>query len=420
MVFPLSYRPAALVTRSVTGHPISCACIERSRSHYQASSSHSAGSADVGKPHPKKGQVRAKSIGSALSSLTIQPLKRSSKGGEQSWTSGIVCTEENCSYKADSQTLSWLKDLFDGLDVDRDGAITKRDLKTLICQTNRHLAPVALDWLSEAQLGQTFDQYDADHSGDISFDEFTHMYEDGHMLAVQLAKYKLVFDEVDTSGNGTLGAGELQHFFQKIGQPLSGTQELHELFSKYDTNHSGQLEFNEFLVLFKERLTDIQKTLNYISLKPAKSKATAPSVMEVTPGVVSPVYSDLEFDHVLKMHADQLVVVCASSTDCKPCRSFEPVFDRFASVYRNVVFLHFYAESNEMTKYLDQVRLKVERHPHFAFFRNGSQQFWFTGANQERFEMYMQQHVTAEENPAAGLGMFAMRAHRAKVGLTRS
>lgn len=34
---------------------------------------------------------------------------------------------------------------------------------------------VLQDWLSEAQLGQTFDQYDADHSGDISFDEFTHM-----------------------------------------------------------------------------------------------------------------------------------------------------------------------------------------------------------------------------------------------------
>lgn len=49
--------------------------------------------------------------------------------------------------------------------------------------------------------------------------------------------------------------------------------------------------------------------------------------MQVTPGVVSPVYSDREFDHVLKKHADQLVVVCASSTDCKPCRSFEPVFD---------------------------------------------------------------------------------------------
>ena len=28
-----------------------------------------------------------------------------------------------------------------------------------------------------------------------------------------------------------------------------------------------------------------------------------------------------------------------------------------------------------MTKYLDQVRLKVERHPHFAFFRNGKHCF---------------------------------------------
>ncbi len=31
------------------------------------------------------------------------------------------------------------------------------------------------DWLSEAELGNTFHNYDADHSGDISFDEFEHM-----------------------------------------------------------------------------------------------------------------------------------------------------------------------------------------------------------------------------------------------------
>ena len=40
-------------------------------------------------------------------------------------------------------------------------------------------------------------------------------FNDGSMLAVALAKYKLMFDEVDTSGNGTLGAAEVQHFFQK-------------------------------------------------------------------------------------------------------------------------------------------------------------------------------------------------------------
>ena len=31
------------------------------------------------------------------------------------------------------------------------------------------------DWLSEAELGQTVSSYDADGSGDISFDEFVHM-----------------------------------------------------------------------------------------------------------------------------------------------------------------------------------------------------------------------------------------------------
>lgn len=31
------------------------------------------------------------------------------------------------------------------------------------------------DWLSEAELGQTLSSYDADGSGDISFDEFVHM-----------------------------------------------------------------------------------------------------------------------------------------------------------------------------------------------------------------------------------------------------
>lgn len=54
------------------------------------------------------------------------------------------------------------------------------------------------------------------------------------------------------------------------------------------------------------------------------------------------------------------------------------------------------------------------------FLPPGSQEFWFTGANKENFEAHIQQHVTAQENPASGVSMFAMRAHRAKVGLTRS
>lgn len=55
-----------------------------------------------------------------------------------------------------------------------------------------------------------------------------------------------------------------------------------------------------------------------------------------------PIYSDREFDHVLKMHGDQLTIVCASSTDCVPCRAFEPVFQvslpSYLSMFTHVVF----------------------------------------------------------------------------------
>ena len=50
----------------------------------------------------------------------------------------------------------------------------------------------------------------------------------------------------------------------------------------------------------------------------------------------------------------------------------------------------------------------------------GDQKFWFTGANAENFEASMQRVMLPEENPASGLGSFALRAHRARVGLTRS
>lgn len=121
MVLPLAANPGRLLTRQ----PISTAHSLRCRSHYQASSSHNSGSSDVSKSYQKRNQVRGSTIGSALSSLTIQPLQRTSKGTQQSWSSGIVCTEENCSYKADPRTLAWLKELFEGLDVDRYGGAAR-------------------------------------------------------------------------------------------------------------------------------------------------------------------------------------------------------------------------------------------------------------------------------------------------------
>ena len=182
MVLSLLQSPARCLAR----HQLCCSRTDRCRSHYQATSSHSTGAAEPSKPSRKRSQVGVTSAASALSSLTIQPLQRSSKTSEQPWSSGILCTGENCSYKADSRTVAWLKDLFDGLDSDgyglppaaqnlpqannvpasehilaraavvlnvyRDGAITKGDLKSLMRQTNSYLEPIALVSCSHSLL----------------------------------------------------------------------------------------------------------------------------------------------------------------------------------------------------------------------------------------------------------------------------
>lgn len=59
------------------------------------------------------------SAGSVLGGLTFQPLQKSKKGTTQPWSSGIVCTDKECNYKADEGTVAWLRELFIGLDVDR-------------------------------------------------------------------------------------------------------------------------------------------------------------------------------------------------------------------------------------------------------------------------------------------------------------
>ena len=121
----------------LTRHRLSCTRLDRSRSHYRATASAASGAGDSNKTSRKKTQVRGASTGSALGGLTIRPLQKSGKHGGQPWSSGILCTEDNCSHKADARTVAWLKNLFEELDTDRYKPQVERHL--LQCVLKRQL-----------------------------------------------------------------------------------------------------------------------------------------------------------------------------------------------------------------------------------------------------------------------------------------
>ena len=75
---------------------------------------------------------------------------------------------------------------------------------------------------------------------------------------------------------GKIGASELAELFQNLGHPLT-YERLVEVMRTYDVDHSGEIEFGEFLRMFQTDLLDLQEVLDYIRLDPAE-KSRSPQV----------------------------------------------------------------------------------------------------------------------------------------------
>jgi hypothetical protein len=107
------------------------------------------------------------------------------------------------------------------------------------------------------------------------------------------------FSAVDASGNGTLGATELARLFAEMGNPMS-FEKLVAIMQDYDKDQSGQvcssfffcscfghvlwcywpsihrllclhivqIEFNEFMMMFRNQLLDLQAVRSFIGTLP--------------------------------------------------------------------------------------------------------------------------------------------------------
>ena len=54
-----------------------------------------------------------------------------------------------------------------------------------------------------------------------------------------------------------------------LGHPIN-SRKLFKIMEQYDRDASGQLEFNEFLMMFRDELLDLREIMEYIQLNPAR------------------------------------------------------------------------------------------------------------------------------------------------------
>lgn len=66
----------------------------------------------------------------------------------------------------------------------------------------------------------------------------------------ELASYENTFMELDMDCSGSLGIDEMKMLMVMLGETFD-KDELQEVLEKYDSDHSGELEFNEFVIMMK-------------------------------------------------------------------------------------------------------------------------------------------------------------------------
>lgn len=286
---------------------------------------------------------------------------------------------------------------FKAADTNHNGRIDRDELKALLERVNTGTTETIHGWWSDEDVEKVMQQYDTDKSGDIDFQEFEVLARDKVLLKGKLEEYEQAFKAVDIGGNGKIGASELAELFQNLGHPLT-YERLVDIMKQYDVDHSGQIEFGEFLRMFQKDLLDLREILDYIRADPHEKQAPTEQLQRF-PGEVNLLFSEQELDDIIKEEASSLVVLMSTVTWCRPCKGMQKAIQNLAEHYKNGVhMLRLYGNSNDECKHLFKDRLLTRVTPTFFFWRNGEIVHTHTGANKAKLEHYMRQFLPASSN----------------------
>lgn len=157
--------------------------------------------------------------------------------------------------------LKFIQGLFKSFDTDGSGKIDFREFKILARKLGVEM--------SDQELKKSIEAVDTDGNLELDFDEFTIWLQSAQaegtdpfsMLKVkikaqgkkalsntQIQGLKECFNHFDKDGSGSIDREELGEVFAAFGQEMS-EEELEQLMDDVDDDKSGEIEFEEFLML---------------------------------------------------------------------------------------------------------------------------------------------------------------------------
>jgi len=133
----------------------------------------------------------------------------------------------------DSSVKNNLQKYFEIFDTNKSGFIEPKELRSVLNSAGHHFSDRVVDALFKA--------VDGDNDGQISFEEFTR-------LTALMEGFRTAFERLDLEKKGKISPVVLGEWLLDLGYNIT-YRELKRIVHAVDTNHTSQLEFEEFIEL---------------------------------------------------------------------------------------------------------------------------------------------------------------------------
>ncbi|XP_048357589.1 calmodulin-A-like [Sphaerodactylus townsendi] len=140
--------------------------------------------------------------------------------------------------------LAEFKEAFSLFDKDGDGAITTKDLGTVMRSLGHNP--------TEAELRAMIHDIDTNGNGTVDFPEFLALMAKRVRETDSEEEIRDAFRVFDKDGNGYICAAELRHVMTNLGEKLT-EEEVDEMIKEADMDGDGRVNYEEFVRVMLEK-----------------------------------------------------------------------------------------------------------------------------------------------------------------------